>query len=154
MRTNSILFIGFLVCVFLSTTSCLTYKDVEIKGIRGVKVANFSKTGIDAEIQVQVSNPNNYKITVVASDLDLSINKKAMGKASIANKIVLPKNSEEIHTLKIKATYRDSAEGGLLSLFSLITAKSIDLGVKGTIKAKAFLIHKKIDIDFTERVKL
>ena len=103
------------------------------------------------DINVQVRNPNNYKISVVKTDLNVSLNHKDMGKAEINGDLVLPKNSNEIHRITARLDGRQI--GGAMSLLlSTALGNPINISIKGSITAKAKLLRKKIDIEFTERV--
>lgn len=152
MKKGSILSVLALLSLLL--TSCFTYEDVDVKGIEDVKVKNFSKSGIEVDIAVHLVNPNNYKITVTGSDLDVFIGGKSMGKARIKNRVVLPKKSDKVQHITVVADFKDMASVGLPGLLSIFSGGSLQLGIKGDIKGKAMMITRKFPVDFTERVSL
>lgn len=133
---------------------CITYEDVEVLGIEDVRVASAGESGIILDLSIKVHNPNNYKISIVSSDLDLLINGQPAGKATLEHKIVFAKASETVQHVQIKADYV-SVMGRLNSgIFSLITGSGIKVGISGHIKAKAFGLRKKIKIEASDSVNL
>lgn len=134
--------------------SCMIYKDVELVGVKNVKLNQFSLKGIEAEVSLRVKNPNGYKITIVDSDLDIILNGKPFGKAKIKENVVLKKKSDEVHKITIKSKVGSVAQGALSSLLGLLTQKAVNVRLKGDIKAKALVISKKIPIDIEEKVSL
>jgi LEA14-like dessication related protein len=140
-------FVSFLI-------SCLPYNEVELISVDNVEVKKFTMSGIRAEVTVKVSNPNNYKISIIDSDLDIYLNGIMMGKATIKETIVLEKKSKDSHRFTIDTNYTGASAGGLSAIMTLITSSSVNLGLKGTIKAKAKFIRKKVDVEFNERVSI
>ncbi len=145
---------SFIFLLALSISGCIQYKEVEMVQVTDVGVKNFTKNGIEIEVAMQIKNPNNYKISIVDSDLELLIKKNRIGTANIDNKIVLPKKSNKIHRFIIKTTLKDMASNTLPILISVLSGGHIELQVKGDIKAKAKGIGKRIPVDFKEKLEL
>jgi len=101
-----------------------------------------------------IDNPNKYQISVVDSDLELFIKKDKIGSAKIQKKIVLPKNSTHNHKVVIETGLTDMLSGALPVLLGLMFDKSIELQVKGEIRARAKSLSKSFPVDFKERVEL
>ena len=145
---------SFLLIIVLSLFGCLQYKEVQIVKVIDVGVKNVSTKAIDIEVAMQIKNPNKYDISVVDSDLTLFLKGKKLGVANIKEKIKLKKKSNEIHRFIIQSNLKDIAAGVLPIIMGLITKNSMELEVKGNIKAKAKGISKKVPIDFKKNVKL
>jgi LEA14-like dessication related protein len=152
LKKRTLLFSLFFIA--FSISSCITYKEVKVVKIVDSGIKKFSTKGIEIEVAMQIKNPNNYKISIVNSDLDLLAKGNRIGTASIDNKITLPKKSNKIHRFIIKASMKDMASGALPILMSVIAGNPIDLQIKGDIKAKAKGLSKKFPVDFKERVRL
>lgn len=133
-------------------SSCLKYEEVKVLGVEDVAVKKFSAKSVELEVSVKIKNPNNYKISIVGSDLDLYINRNKAGKAKIMDKIVIPKHSEEIHSFIVQANYKEVMAGLKGGIFSILTGGSVPLRIKGKITAKAKMLRKSFDVDITERV--
>jgi len=105
-------------------------------------------------VAMQINNPNNYKISIVNSDLDLYLNETNLGKAEIDNKVVLPPNSNEIQHAFISTSLKNVASNSLPILLTLMNKKSFPIHVKGNIKAKAKGLSKSFPVDFKENANL
>ena len=66
----------FLIVILTCFTlySCIEYKDVEVIDVSDIRVKSLTTSVVEIEFKMQVNNPNNYKISVVDSDLELFIN--------------------------------------------------------------------------------
>lgn len=145
---------SILLIMISSLSGCMTYKEVEMVKVTDVSVKNFSTKGVQIEVSMQIKNPNNYKISIVDSDLDLFVTGKKMGSATIENKITLPKRSNEVHRFLIQTKLENMASGALPIMMAVMGGKAIEIGVQGDIKARAKGLSKKFPVDFTEKVKL
>jgi len=145
---------GFLVLFSMQVmlSSCLKYEEVKVLGVEDVAVKKFSAKSVELEVSVKIKNPNNYKISIVGSDLDLYVNRNKSGKAKIIDKIVIPKHSEEIHRFIVQANYKEVMAGLKGGIFSILTGGSVPLRIKGKITAKAKMLRKSFDVDITEKV--
>ena len=140
--------------VALLLGSCIKYEQVEVIGVEDVTMNKFSTSGVEVEISIRVNNPNNYKITIVNSDLDIYVKGKRAGKAKITNRIVIPKNSRDVHKIKVKANYNELMGALTGNILGLLTGGSTELRIKGEITAKAKMLRKKFPVDFKKRVDL
>ena len=138
----------------LFLTGCFTYEEVTVENVSDVKIKKFSAKSIDVEVALQIKNPNKYKISIVDSDLELFVKNSKIGSATIKENIVLPKKSNKVHRFTIQTTYKQILSGAVPTLIGLIGKKSVELGVKGSIKARAKSISKRFPVEFKERVQL
>ena len=122
--------------------------------VTDVGIKNVSMKGIVVEVAMQIKNPNKYAISIVDSDLDLYVKGNKIGAAKIQEKVTLPKKSNKIHRFTINSTLKDVASGIFPLMMDVIANKSIDLQVKGDIKARAKGVGKRFPVDFKETVKL
>jgi LEA14-like dessication related protein len=134
--------------VFISVTSCFSYKEVEIKQVESVRVLSMNDSTADVEVALKINNPNKMKIIVKDYNLEAFINKKYVGKVDCNKKLVLNKKSENTYTLLLKA---DMAQVKKL-LPSLAFNNHALLSIKGDLKVKAKGISKSFKIDRTEKI--
>ena len=147
--------LSVVIVLLLSFSSCIEYKEVEITNIKHVKLLEFSKKGLIVESEIQIKNPNSFKLSIVDSDFDIFVKGSKLAKASIDNDIVLAKNSEEYHTVIMKSDYKDFADGALVKMLGLtMGSREIDFKVDGYITGKAFFIKKKVHVSHEEKVPL
>jgi len=133
---------------------CLSYEEVRVVRVVNTDVKSFSMEGAEVVITLQISNPNNYKITISNFDLDILLNGTKLGKVDVANRIILPKKSNEAHSITMKLKKKDLATTAIPTMLSAAMGGRMQLTAKGTIKAKAKMISKKVPIDFTENISL
>jgi LEA14-like dessication related protein len=151
-RINALLAL-MLLLTSVMMNSCASYQEVEFVGVRGVEVEDMTAKEIRVRVSIQVKNPNNFKIKITKSDLDLFLGGKALGKAEIGERIVLPKQSNEVHTFTISTDL--SKLGGMLGVGAMMLGGgSKTFRVKGWVKAKAFGVGKKFPVDFKESLKI
>lgn len=152
---RSIIFSYLILTLVLSVlVGCLSYEEVKVVRVVGTDVKSFSMEGAEVDITLQISNPNNYKITISNFNLDIFINGTKIGKADVASRVVLAKNSNENHTINMKLKKGGLSAGAMPALLSAAMGGRMQLRAKGTIKAKAKMISKKVPIDFTENISL
>ena len=139
--------------ILLVISACLSYEEVTVIEFADVDFKELSADGITVDISAQIRNPNNYKISVVKTNLMLSLNGTNLGKANVKSKLVLPKNSNEIHkiTVNLKGSQLKAA---LPSILLSALGGQMNMRIKGTITAKARMLRKKIDVDVTDSAAL
>lgn len=142
----------FFVSVFLF--GCLEYKEVQVKKVQRVGIKTFSITEVSFFVDMQIENPNNYKISITDADLDLYIKDQKFGKAVLQNNVVLPKKSNEVHQIIISSPLKDAVSGAIPLVIGMLGKRSVPIQVKGEIKGKVKGIGKKIPVDFKENVVL
>lgn len=147
-------FIFTVVLVSLALTSCFKYEDVQIIKVSNLRLNNLSAKKIEIGVDIQIVNPNNFKISIVDSDLELFIKSKKIGTAHIIDKIELPKKSDQIYKIAIVTDLKDMLSGAIPVILGVLFEESIELQVKGEIRAKAKSISKSFPVDFKERVRL
>jgi LEA14-like dessication related protein len=141
-----------LIALFL--TSCLEYKEVEVVEVSDVGIKNISLSGIDIGVAMQIKNPNKYDISIVDSDLTLFAEGKKVGTARVKEKIKIPKKSNKIHRFTVQSSTADIVSNAIPLLMSLMSKSTMEVQIKGDIKAKAKGLSKRFPVDFKDRVKL
>ena len=140
--------------VSLTLSSCFKYEDVTIKEVTNVEINSFSAKNIEIRVDMRIINPNNYKISIVDSDLELFVKNKKIGTSKIKDKIKLPKNSDQVYKIIVITNVEDMIGSAIPIILSVLFDDVIDLQVKGEIKARAKSLSKNFPVDFKERVRL
>ena len=68
---------------------CRVYRDVEFKGVKETRFTSFNAQGVSCEFDVEVYNPNPYKITLMQSDVNLFLEGTLLGKVQLPESAVL-----------------------------------------------------------------
>jgi LEA14-like dessication related protein len=148
MKLIKNIFIG-IVCTGL--ISCVgEFKQVQVSSINDFKVTKLSPQGIEGEIKVTISNPNNMSFKVFRSKADIKYGDMRLGKAKTVKKVKIPANSNAEQTFILKGNLKDVS---LAELPSLLTGKGRQMEINGYIKAGKWYFKKKFPIDEKQRIK-
>lgn len=147
-----------LVLIALAGTlqSCITYEDVEVKGVENYNVENLLNKNEDLKLllDLKIENPNNYKITIKDADLHLYIGNKDLGRVTLGRPVKIPKKSTTVQTLEIKPDSRKMLMAAMGGAAGALLKGEIDVRLKGKVKGKALGIGKWFDIDHKETINL
>ncbi|MCG8577573.1 MAG: hypothetical protein MI810_22015 [Flavobacteriales bacterium] len=147
MRNTLILFV--LLLSFQSNAQF--YKDIEFNAMENFSV---SKEGDKTHIGFDyvINNPNWYNIVIKPSSLFLTIAGQDCGWVRIHEKVKLKKKTEAGYPFVLVGDSENFVKSAFSSLWALLSGNGIDFNIKGKIKAGAFLIAKKWDIDYTYKM--
>ncbi len=122
-----------------------------MREIREIKIEKLDKDGIEIRATMKVYNPNNYKIKVQSTDADLFLDGRQAGKAKLLDKVVIPANFDDFVNVRVRTDFT----AGSLQLIPIILGasvkRSVNLEVKGTAKARTFIIGKKFDFEYAHK---
>ncbi|MBK8582115.1 MAG: LEA type 2 family protein [Flavobacteriales bacterium] len=135
-------------------TGCLSYREVELVGIRSMKLTHLDTKGFTATVGVEMKNPNGYKIQVKDPDVDLSINGIGVGKAMLDSNVVLKRRSTEVYRVPLRVNFQLDQAGILPGLATGFLTGSIKLGVKGTVVGKAGFVRKRFPFSDEQAIDL
>ena len=128
-------------------SSCLEFDDVKFKGIESVKFPKIDQSEILIDLSLKLDNPNNYKIKIKPSTLDVYIGGVLMGQVSIDKKFVIKRKQEGVYSTQLVCKLED---GVFFSLMKFATMKELSVRFKGRVKGTVYGISKKVDIDETK----
>ena len=136
----------------IALEGCRVYRDVEFKGVKETRFTSFNGQGVSCEFDVEVYNPNPYKITLMQSDVNLFLEGTPLGKVQLPESAVL--QAEKSTVLKLTCTAEPSSIPKIVGgAIGLVFKKDIVIEGKGNVTAKAFLVTKTVPVEFTQRVK-
>jgi LEA14-like dessication related protein len=143
---------GLLLLLILTLQGCRLYRDVEFKGVKDTRFTSFNAQGVSCEFDVELYNPNPYKITLMQSEVDLFLEGTRLGKVQLPSLAVL--NGEEKMLLKLTCTAEPSSIPKLVGgAIGLVFKKELVIEGKGAVTAKAFLVTKTVPVEFTQRIR-
>ncbi len=152
-KYSSMIRLSILLCVCL-LSSCISYKPVMITAIKDVKTANISGEKVELAFNLEIDNPNGFKIVLKQYDMDVMLNDKGLGKASSIEKIVIKRKSKETHPFKLSASYKDFMSATVTGLGALLNKEPVTFKVKGAISGRIWWFKKNIPIETTQKIKL
>lgn len=113
-----------------------------------------SKTsGQSITAAVTLYNPNNHSFEIKDLDIDVYMKQAYLGKLVITDTVEINKKSEFTTNcvVNIKKENIFVAGAALLGSFG---KKEIEISFKGSMDIKYIFLHREINIDYTEKVKL
>ena len=107
----------WIVAVFaLAAVSCVRMEDISCDGVESVEVRSLGASRSLVEVSVRASNASGAAVSIVRADLTLDRGETTLLRASVDEKVRLPRRSEEA-TVRIPVEIR--FEGGLLGALGL-----------------------------------
>ncbi len=117
---------------------------------------NFKVSKVDEKIHIGfdyiIYNPNWYKIVIKPSSLFLTVAGQDCGWVRIKEKVKIKKKVEGAYPFVLVGDQSKFVKSAFSSLWALLSGNGIDFNIKGKIKAGAFLIRKKFDVDYTYKM--
>jgi LEA14-like dessication related protein len=137
--------IGILIIVL---ASCANPKDLIYHDVKNFTVGDISlnpEVGMDVEFY----NPNSYGMTLKDANLDLYINDKLVGHATMEEKFKVPAADTFLLPVKLKA----DLNGVLKNALQVMSNKEMNVKLKGTVKAGRTILVP-IHINYEGKKKL
>jgi len=113
-----------------------------------VKINKVSKGEIEINAEIQVKNPNNYKVKIKKIEADVLLNGRKITKLDLNKKVVLAKYSDDVQTFLVKTDLSNI----LSAAPALLLGGGVNLKMQGYIKGKVFLFSKKVPIEVEKNV--
>lgn len=132
-------------------SSCDMYKDVVVEQVVNLQIISFNQEGAEFDLELLVDNPNNYKISLTKSHVQLFFEGKALGEVQLKEKIVIPKKSHSTIVLKCTAQFENFQEL-MGSMLTLLFKSTYTLEGKGHIRGKALIVSKKVPVEFNHKI--
>jgi LEA14-like dessication related protein len=107
----------------------------------------MSLSGVDVEATIPIENPNGYAINVQEALMDLSANNNVI--AHIKQQYPVSIAGKTKADYKFGATIKLANAGALMSLMGLMNNSNTNLNLDGTLKVKASLFTKNIEVHQT-----
>ena len=126
---------------------CLGYREVELRTVHDVRVEQLDAQGVALRVEVEVHNPNGYRIHVQDPDVDLFLNGRPAGKAVLDSALVLDKRSTRRYSVRLHTQFTG---GGLLLLLGSALGGEMRVGATGTVTGRAGLLKRKVPFEVEE----
>ena len=149
LRSLGILLLMTVVALIFS--SCLDLKPVELKEVKSVHVSSIENNELKLVLELVIANPNSQKFSVRDADLNISMGDVLLGKLHEVDPFTIPAHSSKSYKVPITVDLKH-LEKNAKQLSKSIFKGGNSIRIKGYIKARSFMISKKIEID--EQTKL
>lgn len=149
-RLNNIVAV-FAVCVAVGFSSC-AIQDVEFVKLNTHAVSKISENEAQITLNVTLDNPNNFKIKITKSNLNLSVGGNDAGKVDMVEKITLHKKTEGDYDIIIQVDPEKIMDAALKCGISILLTGKVTVRVKGWVKGRAYGIGAKVDVDESHQI--
>ena len=127
------------VCVLLAfgLSGCL-YQDLEVMAVEEFSQVRLSLEGLQAQMNVDVFNPNPFAVTVTEADVALYIEEGEVGDVTLLKPTAIRPNARATVSLQVRT--RDGALGQVLKndVLTLLRGGRLPVKAEGVVKGKAF----------------
>ena len=132
---------SFLILVLVS--SC-TFYEPEYRGGEQFKFGKLEGKTLKFDVGAKIYNPNKYTIKIKPSDLDVYIDDDYMGVIHLDKTLKLKRKQELFVSAPFTATL---ADGALFKAIKFATQGTLNVTIKGKVKAGVFIVSKKIQVE-------
>lgn len=134
------------ICFLLLMGSCRNIQEVTVEGVRDLKLGDMSGKEVHCTMALLVKNPNGFGIKLKDVDAAIKLEGKDIGKIELEHATRLKPG--EISRVPLEFTISSDSWKTLLgSAMKLIFKDSLKMGVSGSLKAKAFMVGKRIEFN-------
>ena len=142
----------WMLVLMASLSSCKLYEEVKVSDVQDVIIGDVTSDGVEAQIYLEIENPNWYKMTLKESNIEVYVEGKYFGVIDQFDEIIIPKHSKTTQVLRVKASSKalNDLIGNALKLFF---QNELKLEARGYVVGKALLVKKRIDVKVVESVK-
>lgn len=147
MKNLKIVFLA--VIVLFSVSSC--FEEPEFKGASNFKLDEFNQDHILFNVDISVYNPNGYALKVRKSIFDVYINDVHIGEAKLLDKYKMKSKRTTLGNVPVEVKL---GQGVIFKLMQFMRDESVQLRLKGDLKASVLGIPNKQEIDQSKTVNL
>src|SRR4051812_37529696 len=121
----------FITLVILALSACHTPKDLVYLGVQNFNAGKVGLKQTVLSMDVQLYNPNNYKLKLKHADLDLFINNNRLGKINLNGKIPVP----HLDTFMLPVTLDVDIAHALPNMLQLAFSSEVNVKLTGSVRA-------------------
>lgn len=126
-------------------SSCHAPRDLAYVGIEnfGMKHASLKTTTLSMDVELY--NPNHYKMKLKKADLDVYVNNNRLGKVNIKGKMTVPRQD----TFALPVMLDVDLANALPNMLQLAFKSEVEVALKGSVKAGRHGIFITIPVNYT-----
>ncbi|MEA3446742.1 MAG: LEA type 2 family protein [Bacteroidota bacterium] len=133
--------------------SCTELKPIELKEIKNVSINSIDEKEMIIDLGFVIANPNNRQFSVREAELTISLGGIPLGSVNEIKSFNIPSHSSKSYNIPIKVDIENMGENAK-QLTKSVFRRGTSLRIQGYIKARGFLISRKIEIDEEAKLSL
>ena len=141
MNKDKITIVTFLFLLLL-TASCANLENIVVGDVSDVKFRGFVDNTLAFNVVVPVENPSNVRFKIKEVNVKATVNGEYIGRILSDDVVVIPPRSDDEHVFLIKIHLLRGAS----TVMHASRNKSMEVEVDGYIKAKSYLMNRKIPV--------
>ncbi|MBC7865191.1 MAG: LEA type 2 family protein [Bacteroidia bacterium] len=142
----------YFISVLAVFSSCkMNFEAPKVSRTDDFKITKMTPQGIEAEITVNIKNPNDQSFKIYRSYFDLTYQGIALGRAYMHKKVKVPANSDQKHTFVLKGSLKGVS---MEDMTKLMNGKAGTLEIDGKLKAGKWFYKKKFDVKHKQKISL
>jgi LEA14-like dessication related protein len=129
----------------LGICSCSAPKDLVYKDVQHFGIGKGATGNTVVSMNVELYNPNHYRMKLKRTDLDLFINNNRVGKINLAHKLAIPR----LDTFSMPVTLDVDLKQILPNAVQLLLNSEVAVHLVGSVKAGRHGMFITIPVDYT-----
>jgi LEA14-like dessication related protein len=146
-RQKLLAFLVILIAISLSACSMKSAVQKMSLELKTVQIKDMTLKGFDAEIDLQITNPNWFTVSISDLDYHAYISGEDIASGQAENEIVIPSGSATIVTLPLKVSYGDL--GGRLA--QILFKGNLEYRLKGSAVFHTWFASRTVPFDTKEK---
>ena len=139
MRSARLIVLALLVVAF---SSCGNLKGIVVSKVNNVQVSSLEGNKVNIDLVANIENPNKRKIKIKKMDLDAVLGKQQLGKLTLKDKVIIPKNYNGDVPATIVLELKNMLMGGSVLLSGNPEKLAAKIRISGKIRVKVGLFGR------------
>ncbi len=144
--TKPIKTLTFILLATFLLGGCITQDKLTIGNVRDVRLNTSNPKAVSLDVMMPIENDNLSGFTITEIDLDFFINGQYLGKIRNDEQVRVKGNSSQSYHVPLTLEIKNMLAGMMLVMNKSDKPKNYKIGLKGHIKARSFLVSKKVNI--------
>ncbi len=130
----------------LLLSSCLSYEDIKLVGVKDVTYQEFKNNILRVAITATVNNPNRFDVKIKNANMDLRLNDRIIGTVTQVEQVELKGKSQQDYKIQVAIEMKDMM-ANLVALYRVLMNESSKLNLSGSLQVKSFMYSKTVHVD-------
>lgn len=140
-----------LFCMLL-LAGCKEFQEIQVVGVDGFNLNKISTDGIEAEVKLNIKNPNQSGFSIYPSEFDVMYSGIRLGKAKLHKRVHIDGHSEKAYTFNLRTNFGEMNLLDATKLLNISNHGTIELN--GDLKAGKFYLKKRFPVNFKEKINM